>query len=88
MAMRELNVDGSDWIVWDVVPGLASGQRALDDMPTAWLALQCDTQKHRVLDVPEGWSLWPDEQLADLVRSTERLQSLPATPPDAPAASS
>lgn len=38
---------------------------------SGWLAIQSSTERRRVADVPEGWSLRTDEELRELLDVSE-----------------
>lgn len=67
MAMREITVDGVSWTVWDVRPGLASGeggQPVRAELAGGWLCFESRGEKRRILPSPLGWGEWDDARLA------------------------
>ena len=67
MALRTFVAsDGKTWTAWLVQ---SSGVVAVPGTPTEWLAFQNEdgTERRRLLEIPDGWELLPDERL-DLVR--------------------
>lgn len=71
MAMREIDVDGLLWTVWEVHPTLevSDGGAALSEgLAGGWLSIRFGHRKRRIAPVPEGWEGWSDEALAEAVR--------------------
>ena len=67
MALRTFVAsDGTTWTAWLVQ---SSGVVTVPGTPTEWLAFQNEdgTERRRLLEIPDGWELLPDERL-DLVR--------------------
>lgn len=69
MALREVTVDGAQWVVWAVKPAPRTGAPVVrPDMMEGWLAAKSGNKRCRIIPVPEGWQNWPDHQLAEAVR--------------------
>ncbi|HYW09352.1 MAG TPA: hypothetical protein VE913_20495 [Longimicrobium sp.] len=67
MAMREITVHGVRWTVWDVRPGLASGeggQPVRAELADGWLCFESRDEKRRILPSPADWCDWDDDRLA------------------------
>lgn len=67
MSLRTLEHDGVVWNVWDVIPDSAGRLRLTgftEGMQGGWLCFESPQEKRRVVPIPEGWTTWPDEELA------------------------
>lgn len=68
MAHREF-VDGAQvhWQVWDVHPsGGARGARVPASYVSGWLAFESESERRRLVPIPDGWTSLPDTALERL----------------------
>lgn len=67
--------DGTDWLVWQVLPGEQldtrghSGMLLPDDMAEGWLTFESASEKRRVYPIPPGWMECSDHDLDALRRA-------------------
>lgn len=83
MALRTFVAsDGTTWTAWLVQSGFAA---TVPGTPTEWLAFQNEdnTERRRLLEVPDGWEALPDERLDLLRRMAEPVRGWASrhTPP-------
>lgn len=71
MALRELEVDGTRWTVWDVRPQVTPDTVVLPGLERGWLAMQSGTEKRRIFPMPCDWVEWDDDELAEAVREAK-----------------
>jgi hypothetical protein len=78
MGLREIMVDDVWWVVFDVYPGSATGRPLMETRePGGWLCAQSLSDKRRIVPLPLDWEAWPDDHLADAVRSARPLPPMP-----------
>ena len=87
MSERRFNApDGTQWTVWEVIPGRVLGDvasaaaRFPEALLRGWLCFECAREKRRLNPVPEGWDARPDRELWLLCRVAEAVQRHLAAP--------
>lgn len=72
MSHRAILVDGQVWTVREVALTPAAAELAArKGSPTSWLSLTSYVEKRRIAPIPADWQSWPDDRLADAVRTAE-----------------
>lgn len=83
MALREvIDADGETWLVFEAHAEKAGGASTRGGKEVErWLCIYTDTERRRILPIPERWEQLSDAALLDLVRHAEpRPRILPSTP--------
>lgn len=76
--MRKIrDAAGVEWTVYEVNPALGEW-RSMGALPEShrngWLCFECETEKRRLLPLPEGWQQMPMEQLAVLLMHAAQVR--------------
>ncbi|CAN5790325.1 hypothetical protein BH20GEM3_BH20GEM3_12870 [soil metagenome] len=61
--------DGDEWQVWNVKPSLSGRGTHVDLSPSlesGWLCFQSESERRRLVPVPEGWYELPEGELIRL----------------------
>lgn len=71
MPVREVEVDGFRWTVFEVRPQGGAGVRIPKAMKEGWLAFHNGFEKRRVFPIPAGWYDWSRELLSSVIRGAK-----------------
>lgn len=76
---------GDVWTVWTTFP--RSDANVRPQYRRGWLSFQCESQRRRLVPIPESWEAADDDQLRSYLRRAhghpDRLEARPEPPPDA-----
>lgn len=77
MGPRRVFVDGDEWEVWEVRPGVPLGGPLFPlrkEMATGWLAVRRPGEMRRIAPIPPRWEDWADAQLVVAVRRAKLVR--------------
>jgi hypothetical protein len=75
MAHRKVQLENSEWDVWDVRPQARAGSVG-NGMENGWLCFQSGSRRRRLAPIPDGWNDLSDAGIAELFRQAREVHAV------------